>query len=337
MLYISLPGGSPGPVSRFPPPVSPLPAHRSLSFPPTPIETRDNPPDTAHGGHANSHDFLTPPRDWRHRSCRCRLRSSARSLSSSTPSRSSPLRRHRAPSRPSSILPAMTLSSDCSPSSCCPSPAASCPASAPATAPSHRPRAAPSGAETSTPARYASSYARTCTSTTTSSLRLRLRKPPSGSREATKLTTWEPLELRDPATRHERARQRAGADKVRLAPERAAYHQYSTGVGFPPRDPFRRNFDFDFDYGPADKSADELEKELCGTERHKRACNPCRHARRLEPPGPCPRPSGRAHRQEPASLAPPRLGAPLSRPPRLPPRAEPGPGACSSRHLSERL
>lgn len=108
-------------------------------------------------------------------------------------------------------------------------------------------------------------------------LRLQLRKPPPGSREAIKLTTWEPLELRDPATRHKRARQRAAADKVRLAPERAAYHQYRTRVGLPPRDPFRRNFDFD--YGPADKSADELEKALCGTERHKRACNPCRHLR----------------------------------------------------------
>lgn len=110
-------------------------------------------------------------------------------------------------------------------------------------------------------------------------LRLRLRKPPPGSREATKLTTWEPLELRDPATRHKRARQRAAADKDRLAPERAAYHQYSTGVGFPSlaRDPLRRNSDFD--YGPADESADELEKALCGTERHKRAYNPCRHLR----------------------------------------------------------
>ncbi|KAK0751779.1 hypothetical protein B0T18DRAFT_426371 [Schizothecium vesticola] len=36
---------------------------------------------------------------------------------------------------------------------------------------------------------------------------------------------------------------------------------------------------FDFDYGPADKSAEEVEKALCGTERHKRACNPCRHLR----------------------------------------------------------
>lgn len=51
--------GSPSPVSRgF---YLPSPRHRSLSFPPTPIGTRDNPPDTAHGGHANSHDF-SPPR-----------------------------------------------------------------------------------------------------------------------------------------------------------------------------------------------------------------------------------------------------------------------------------
>lgn len=70
-------------------------------------------------------------------------------------------------------------------------------------------------------------------------LRQRLRKPPPESREATKLTTWEPLELRHPVTRHKRARQRAAADKT----------------------------------------ADELDEALCGTKRHKRACNPCRHLR----------------------------------------------------------
>lgn len=113
-------------------------------------------------------------------------------------------------------------------------------------------------------------------------LRLRLRKPQPGSPEATKLTTWESPEMRDPATRWKRAQRRAAEERERLAPERAAYHRYCTGADFPTStlvkyNPLRINWDFDF--GPADMHAEDAEKALCGTERHKRACNHCRYLR----------------------------------------------------------
>jgi hypothetical protein len=113
-------------------------------------------------------------------------------------------------------------------------------------------------------------------------LRLRLRKPPPGSPEATKLTTWEPFDVRDPATRWKRAQRRAAEEKERLVSERATYHRYCTGADFPTStlvkyNPFRINWNFDF--GPADKHAEDVEKALCGTERDKRACNHCRHQR----------------------------------------------------------
>ncbi|KAK1835634.1 hypothetical protein QBC39DRAFT_416308 [Podospora conica] len=110
-------------------------------------------------------------------------------------------------------------------------------------------------------------------------LRLRTRKPPPGSQEATKLATWVPLEIRDPARRQKRAQRRAAAtaEKGRLGPERAVYHRYCTGVDFESyTNPFR---DRNFDFGPFDKQAEEVEKMLCGTERHKRACNNCRYLR----------------------------------------------------------
>lgn len=158
---IAVAGPSPGrfPTVSSPPLQLPIPIDTEATHPPRPCQQLR---------------FLArPPRDWRrqgsHRSCRCRSKSSTPSSSSSTTSRSSPLRKHRALSGPSSTLLAMTLSSDCSPSSYCPNMAVSRPASAPATAPLYRLRITSSGAESSTPTRYVSSSARTCISTTTPS------------------------------------------------------------------------------------------------------------------------------------------------------------------------
>jgi len=104
-------------------------------------------------------------------------------------------------------------------------------------------------------------------------LRLGMRKPPPGSREAEKLTDWEPLELRDPAARWKRVQQRVAEERELLRPEREIFHRYCNGA-----DNMNSNL-LRVDFGPIDRRAAQAEKMLCGTERHKRACNECRRLR----------------------------------------------------------
>ncbi|KAK0640558.1 hypothetical protein B0T16DRAFT_418111 [Cercophora newfieldiana] len=104
-------------------------------------------------------------------------------------------------------------------------------------------------------------------------LRLGMRKPPPGSREATKLTDWEPLQLRDPAVRWRHAQRRAAEEEELRQPNRVIYHRFCTGADVMAGNYMRVNF------GPIDQRAGEAERMLCGTERHKRACNSCRFLR----------------------------------------------------------
>ncbi|KAK4447169.1 hypothetical protein QBC34DRAFT_410041 [Podospora aff. communis PSN243] len=104
-------------------------------------------------------------------------------------------------------------------------------------------------------------------------LRLGMRKPPPGSREASKTTDWEPLELRNPAVRWKRIQQRAAAEEEELRSERQAYRCFCTGAD---------NMDgtlMRVDFQPIDKRAEEAEMLLCGRERYKRACVDCRWKR----------------------------------------------------------
>ncbi|KAK0617765.1 hypothetical protein B0T14DRAFT_433602 [Immersiella caudata] len=104
-------------------------------------------------------------------------------------------------------------------------------------------------------------------------LRLGTRKPPPGSREATKITDWEPLELRDPAVRWKRIQRRAAEEEELLGPERRVYRRFCNGAD---------NMDGTLmrpDFQPIDRRAEQAEMMVCGRERHKRACNECRQRR----------------------------------------------------------
>ncbi|KAK4448633.1 hypothetical protein QBC34DRAFT_465594 [Podospora aff. communis PSN243] len=92
---------------------------------------------------------------------------------------------------------------------------------------------------------------------------VRTRKPLPGSREATKLTTWEPFNR---GMRQRRARERTAEEWEDLGLERDDYHYYCNGWTR-----FNRG-------GFVDRGV-LAEVEICGTERHKRACIECRQAR----------------------------------------------------------